>query len=66
MNECGLVAHDEWFKTETIRDNINLNAFVVMPNHIHGIIEIIDNKPIVGVIHESPLRNKNRKGHYKG
>jgi len=23
--------HDEWIKTEPIRDNINLDAFVVMP-----------------------------------
>jgi REP element-mobilizing transposase RayT len=49
-------AHDEWFKTETIRDNINLNAFVVMPNHIHGIIEIVNTHPFVGAIHESPLQ----------
>ena len=58
MNECGLVAHDEWFKTETIRDNVNLDAFVVMPNHIHGIIEIIDKNPTVGANRNSPLRNK--------
>jgi REP element-mobilizing transposase RayT len=49
-----------------IMNGLKQKPFVVMPNHIHGIIEIIDNKPIVGVIHESPLRNKNRKGHYKG
>ncbi|MEQ9278088.1 MAG: hypothetical protein RLN83_01225 [Balneola sp.] len=58
MNECGVVAHDQWFKTETIRDNINLDAFVVMPNHVHGIIKIIDKNPIVGANRDSPLRNK--------
>ena len=50
--------HDEWIKTEPIRDNINLNAFVVMPNHVHGIIEIIDKNPLVGGNRDSPLRNK--------
>ncbi|MFY0697649.1 MAG: hypothetical protein JXR11_07345 [Balneola sp.] len=45
MNECTLVAHNEWFKTELIRDNVRLDEFVVMPNHIHGIIEIIDKNP---------------------
>ncbi|MBO6622102.1 MAG: hypothetical protein JJ927_02120 [Balneola sp.] len=49
---------DEWFKTETIRDNVNLHAFVVMPHHIYGIIEIIDKNPIVGANRDSPLRNK--------
>jgi hypothetical protein len=31
---------------------------VVMPIHIHGIIEIIDKNPTVGANHDSPLRNK--------
>lgn len=48
LNECGMVANNEWFKTECIRDNVQLDAFVVMPNHIHGIIEIIDKNPNVG------------------
>jgi len=48
--------HDEWIKTEPIRNNINLDGFVVMPNHIR---EIIDKNPIVGANRDSPLlRNK--------
>ncbi|MEQ8947573.1 MAG: transposase [Balneola sp.] len=58
MNEYGVVAHHEWFKTELIRDNIRLDEFVVMPNHVHGIIEIIDKTPIVGANRDSPLPNK--------
>lgn len=58
MNECTLVAHNEWFKTELIRDNVRLDEFVVMPNHIHGIIEIFIKNPIVGANRDSPLRNK--------
>ena len=58
MNECAVVAHNEWFNTETIRDNVNLDAFMIMPNHIHGIIEIIDKNPIVGANRDSPLRNR--------
>ena len=30
----------EFFETEKIRKNILINSFVVMPNHIHGIIKI--------------------------
>ncbi|MAB67186.1 MAG: hypothetical protein CL662_10115 [Bacteroidetes bacterium] len=56
LNEYGLFAHGDWFKTETIRNNVNLDAFVVMPNHVHGIIEIIDKNPIVGANRDSPLR----------
>jgi len=35
---CGDVAHEEWFRTAEVRQDVQLDAFVVMPNHIHGII----------------------------
>ena len=44
--EIGKIAHEEWFRTLEIRNDMNLqlHEFVVMPNHIHGIIEIGKNK----------------------
>jgi len=51
MNEYGGIVRDEWMKTETIRDEIELDESVVMPNHIHGIVFI------VGATGRSPLRN---------
>ena len=46
LNELGEMARDEWFKTPGIRPDMNLtmDEFVVMPNHIHGIIIIGKNK----------------------
>ncbi len=42
LNEIGSIAHNEWFRSPIIRPemNLQLGAFVVMPNHIHGIIII--------------------------
>ena len=40
LSEIGCVVWEEWYKTEKIRKNIRLDEFIVMPNHIHGIIEI--------------------------
>jgi putative transposase len=42
----GKVAYDEWYKTIELRPDMNLELaeFVVMPNHIHGIIMIGQNK----------------------
>ncbi|MBS3945462.1 MAG: hypothetical protein KGZ42_08185 [Melioribacter sp.] len=37
-NELGKIAEQEWIKTKTLRDNIDLDYYVIMPNHIHGII----------------------------
>ena len=41
-NALGDIVHAEWYATERIRPEIRLGAFIVMPNHLHGIIEIVD------------------------
>jgi hypothetical protein len=43
LSEIGEIVENEWLKTEQIRKNVILDKFVVMPNHIHGIL-VIDNK----------------------
>ena len=44
--EIGKIAISEWFKTNDLRPdmNIELAEFVVMPNHIHGIVIIGKNE----------------------
>jgi len=37
-NEFGELVKTEWSKTALIRPNIVIDAFVVMPNHLHGIL----------------------------
>jgi REP element-mobilizing transposase RayT len=38
LNELGQIAHDEWLNTLSIRKNVELHEFIIMPNHMHGII----------------------------
>ncbi|WP_022835998.1 transposase [Salisaeta longa] len=40
LNPLGDIVAEEWHRTEQVRDNVVLDAFVVMPNHVHGIIVI--------------------------
>ncbi|MDP1725371.1 MAG: hypothetical protein Q8M15_01205 [Bacteroidota bacterium] len=40
LNDYGKIASDQWYWLEQQYQYINLYEFVVMPNHIHGIIEI--------------------------
>lgn len=42
LTQLGSAAYEEWFKTPDLRPemNIELNEFIVMPDHIHGIIWI--------------------------
>ena len=46
LNTLGCVVEDNWFKSANIRKEIILDAFVVMPNHIHGIVIIIGEPPV--------------------
>lgn len=40
LNAFGKIALKEWLATEKIRDNCKIHESIVMPNHLHGIIEI--------------------------
>ena len=40
LNTGGCLAWDAWYQTASRRPNISLGAFIVMPNHIHGIVHI--------------------------
>lgn len=46
LSPIGEIVHSEWVKTPKIRPDMNLElgAFVVMPNHFHGIIIIGENE----------------------
>jgi REP element-mobilizing transposase RayT len=51
LNDAGKIAYDEWMKTPDLRSNVQLGAFVVMPNHVHGIIIISNSDAGRGVLH---------------
>ncbi|MDJ1471127.1 hypothetical protein QNI19_08090 [Cytophagaceae bacterium DM2B3-1] len=42
LNEVGEIACQEWGKSAEIRQEIVLHEFIIMPNHMHGIVEITD------------------------
>lgn len=44
LNEIGQIVTNEWVNTMNIRDNVIIHDFIVMPNHLHGIVEITYNK----------------------
>ena len=41
LNEIGRIVAEEWQRSETMREEVVLDAFVVMPNHLHGIICLV-------------------------
>ena len=42
LNYFGLIVLEEWLRTAEIRGDVELDSYVVMPNHIHGIITLIE------------------------
>ena len=52
FSSLGRIAYNEWLRSAEIRPNIEMDEFVVMPNHIHGII-IINNAPTTQDLIES-------------
>ena len=42
LSPFGRIVEKEWYRTATVRHNVELDAFVIMPNHIHGIIILTD------------------------
>lgn len=61
LNEFGRIVHDEWMKSAQIRAEIALDEFVVMPNHLHGIVFISGiegEQSKVGANVRSPLRHR--------
>jgi len=56
LNECGEIVDNIWQKLPNRFPNIELDQFMVMPNHFHGIIKIVS----VGAIHELPLHRESQ------
>jgi REP element-mobilizing transposase RayT len=60
LNEYGKIVEQCWFNLPNHYDNIKLDAYVIMPDHFHGIIfitdsvETVDSVDSVGAIHELP------------
>jgi REP element-mobilizing transposase RayT len=46
LNPMGEIAQAEWIKTGQMRPNIQLHESIIMPNHIHGIIQITHPDPV--------------------
>jgi len=55
LNEFGVVVGECWHAIPDHFCHLELDMFIVMPNHVHGIITIIENLSDVGATHASPM-----------
>ena len=55
LNKFGKIVKRYWIKVSEHFNNVELDDYVIMPNHIHGIIVIRNQKPFVGAGFPRPL-----------
>jgi REP element-mobilizing transposase RayT len=55
LSQFGIIVRDEWLKTSEMRKKIEMDEFIVMPNHFHGII-VIDDLLGTGTLQRAPTR----------
>lgn len=65
LNELGKIVKKCYLEIPNHFSNIYLDKYVIMPNHVHGIIEIIDNK-IVDNAGSAYMRSGNTDKIYSG
>jgi REP element-mobilizing transposase RayT len=61
LDALGAIAEEEWLRSVEIRAEIDLDEYVVMPNHLHGIVVIekqvgLEQSGVVGPTGRSALR----------
>ena len=42
LSPTGQIADEEWIRTAELRPGVELDSFVIMPNHLHGIVVFHD------------------------
>jgi putative transposase len=62
LNQIGKIVAQEWLKSSIIRQELELDEWIIMPNHLHGIVVITKNDEGASL---APLREngvQKRKG----
>ena len=72
LNALGMMVQEEWLKSFKIRKELAMDAYIIMPNHLHGIVFIShqdnrNNPPLwqqdsLFAQHEIPCENVCLKG----
>ena len=73
LNDAGKMVNDEWLKLPERFHNIRLHEYIVMPNHFHAILEIVNQNEnnvgatlVVGPNNNNNTIDINQKGQPQG
>jgi putative transposase len=60
LNEMGIITDECWREIPDHFPNVDLGAYVVMPNHVHGIVVITGDESRVGTRHDDEVDTTRR------
>lgn len=63
LSEIGEIAYENWENTPAHYPNVNLDEFIVMPNHIHGLLWLMNDETSVGAQNLEPVQKVKNKKH---
>ena len=55
-----MAVHEEWLKTAELRENVEVDASMIMPNHLHGIVVITNGRGVLPYAPTGTLRSPSR------
>lgn len=59
LSNIGKIVEDQWLVTKELRSYVELDEYVIMPNHFHGIIIINPVETTGSVVFSNDAENKN-------
>ena len=62
LNDAGRMGENEWLNIPQRFKNVVLHEYIVMPNHFHCIVEMVETKPVGATLVVDP----NKNGHPQG
>ena len=66
LNDAGQMVDDEWLGLRERFPNIQLHEYIVMPNHFHAILEIVEATLVVASNDDNAKNDNAVKGHPRG
>lgn len=61
LNQLGNIVAQEWLKSEQMRPNIKLDEWMIMPNHFHAIVWIVQSEGVYEGVCNTPQRPQRPK-----
>ena len=58
LSDFGIIVEIEWFKSFKMRNELLLDEFIIMPNHLHAIVVL--EKPEINGSHDSHVETHGR------